>query len=298
MNIKNNILETIGFTPLVKINNLTEGNIFAKVESFNPGGSIKDRPALNMIIEAEMNGLIDKDTVIVEPTSGNMGVGLALACAVKGYKLIITMPETMSIERQKLIKSYGAEIILTDGGKGMQGAVDKALELAKSYEKSFIPQQFENPANPAIHESTTAREIWEDADGKIDVFIAGVGTGGTVSGCGRYLKNKNPNIQIVAVEPENSQMLAKGFSGSHKIQGIGANFIPQILEKSVIDSFVSVSDDYAYNTAKLLAQKEGILCGISSGAAMHAAIKIANEDKNKNIVVILPDTGERYLSVF
>ena len=298
MNIKNNILETIGFTPLVKINNLTEGNIFAKVESFNPGGSIKDRPALNMIIEAEMNGLIDKDTVIVEPTSGNMGVGLALACAVKGYKLIITMPETMSIERQKLIKSYGAEIILTDGGKGMQGAVDKALELAKSYEKSFIPQQFENPANPAIHESTTAREIWEDADGKIDVFIAGVGTGGTVSGCGRYLKNKNPNIQIVAVEPENSQMLAKGFSGSHKIQGIGANFIPQILDKSVIDSVVSVSDDYAYNTAKLLAQKEGILCGISSGAAMHAAIKIANEDKNKNIVVILPDTGERYLSVF
>lgn len=298
MKIKNNILETIGSTPLVKINNLTDGNIFAKVESFNPGGSIKDRPALNMLETAESMELLDKDTVIIEPTSGNMGVGLALACAVKGYKLIITMPETMSIERQKLIKAYGAEIILTEGTRGMQGAVDKAVELSKIYEKSFIPQQFKNPANPYIHEITTAREIWDATDGEIDVFVAGVGTGGTISGCGRYLKSKNPNIQVVAVEPESSKMLSKGIAGSHKIQGIGANFVPQILDKSVLDSIVPVSDDDAYNTAILLAQKEGILCGISSGASMYAAIKIANENMDKNVVAILPDTGERYLSIF
>ena len=298
MKIKNNILETIGSTPLVKINNLADGNIFAKVESFNPGGSIKDRPALNMLETAESNGLVDRDTVIIEPTSGNMGVGLALACAVKGYKLIITMPETMSIERQKLIKAYGAEIILTEGTKGMQGAVDKAVELSKIYEKSFIPQQFKNPANPYIHEITTAREIWDATDGEIDFFVAGVGTGGTISGCGRYLKSKNPDIQVVAVEPESSKMLSKGIAGSHKIQGIGANFVPQILDKSVLDSIVPVSDDDAYNTAILLAQKEGILCGISSGASMYAAIKIANENMDKNVVAILPDMGERYLSIF
>ena len=296
MDIKNNILETIGKTPLVRINKLTKGNIFAKVESFNPAGSIKDRPAYNMILDAENKGLINKDTIIIEPTSGNTGIGLALVCAVRGYKLILTMPETMSIERRKLLSAYGAEIILTEGSKGMQGSVDKANELAKEYPNSFIPQQFNNPANPEIHTNTTAKEIWEDMDGKIDIFIAGVGTGGTISGCGKFLKDKKPDIKIVAVEPKSSPLLSQGTSGPHKIQGIGANFVPKNFDSKVVDVFYPISDSDALGTAKLLAQKEGIFCGISSGASMFAAIKISEKYPDENIVVILPDTGERYLS--
>ena len=298
MNIKSNILETIGNTPLVRINKLSDRNILAKVESFNPAGSVKDRPALNMIEDAEKKGLINKDTVIIEPTSGNTGIGLALTCAVKGYKMILTMPETMSVERRKLLQAYGAEIVLTEGAKGMQGAVDKAMELSKTYPNSFIPQQFKNPANPQIHETTTAQEIWNDTDGKVDIIVAGVGTGGTISGCARALKRKNQNLKAIAVEPEASPLLSKGTAGPHKIQGIGANFIPENFDKSVIDEIFTVSNDDAIETSKLLATREGIFCGISSGAAMYAAIEVAKraENKDKTIVVILPDTGERYLS--
>lgn len=298
MRIKKNILETIGNTPLVKINKLTDGNILAKVESFNPAGSVKDRPALNMIEQAEKEGLINKDTVIIEPTSGNTGIGLAMVCAVKGYRMILTMPETMSLERRKLLQAYGAELVLTDGAKGMQGAVDKAVELSKEYPNSFIPQQFNNPDNPAIHETTTAKEIWEDTDGKIDILVAGVGTGGTISGTTKALKTKNPKIKAVAVEPETSQMLGKGTAGAHKIQGIGANFVPENFNRDVIDEIFPVSNENAMYTARKLATREGILCGISSGAAMYAAIEIAKrpENKDKTIVVILPDIGERYLS--
>ena len=298
MNIKNNILETIGNTPLVRINKLSDKNILAKVESFNPAGSVKDRPALNMIEDAERKGLINKDTVIIEPTSGNTGIGLALTCAVKGYKMILTMPETMSIERRKLLQAYGAEIVLTEGSKGMQGAVVKAIELSKTYPNSFIPQQFKNPANPQIHEITTAQEIWNDTDGKIDIIVAGVGTGGTISGCARALKQKKSNIKAIAVEPEASPLLSKGTAGPHKIQGIGANFIPENFDRSVVDEIFTVSNDDAIGTSKRLATQEGIFCGISSGAAMYAAIEIAKRDENKDktIVVILPDTGERYLS--
>lgn len=298
MRIKKNILETIGNTPLVKINKLTDGNILAKVESFNPAGSVKDRPALNMIEQAEKEGLINKDTVIIEPTSGNTGIGLAMVCAVKGYRMILTMPETMSLERRKLLQAYGAELVLTDGTKGMQGAVDKAVELSKEYPNSFIPQQFNNPDNPAIHETTTAEEIWEDTDGKIDILVAGVGTGGTISGTAKALKTKNPEIKAIAVEPETSQMLGKGTAGAHKIQGIGANFVPKNFNRDLIDEIFPVSNENAIDTARKLATKEGILCGISSGAAMHAAIEIAKrpENKDKTIVVILPDIGERYLS--
>ena len=296
MDIKNNILETIGKTPLVKINKLTKGNIFAKVESFNPAGSIKDRPAYNMILDAESKGLIDKDAIIIEPTSGNTGIGLALVCAVRGYKLILTMPETMSVERRKLLSAYGAEIILTEGSKGMQGSVDKAEELHKKYPNSFIPQQFNNPANPQIHYKTTAEEILEDTDGKIDIIIAGVGTGGTISGISKKLKEYKPEIISVAVEPESSPLLSKGTAGPHRIQGIGANFIPENFDRNVVDEIYTVSDNDAIATAKQLATKEGILCGISSGAAMYAAIKTAEKHSDKNIVVILPDTGERYLS--
>ena len=298
MNVKQNILETIGNTPLVKINRLTKGNVFAKVESFNPAGSVKDRPALNMIKDAEDKGLINKDTVIIEPTSGNTGIGLALCCAVKGYKIILTMPETMSVERRKLLQAYGAEIVLTEGSKGMQGAVDKALGLSKEYKNSFIPQQFNNPANPEIHITTTAQEIWNDTDGKVDIIIAGVGTGGTVSGTARGLKSKNPDIIAIAVEPESSPLLSKGVAGPHKIQGIGANFVPANFDKTVINEIITVGNEDAIETAKLLATKEGIFCGISSGAAMYAAIQVSKRAGNagKNIVVILPDTGERYLS--
>ena len=298
MNIANNLTELIGNTPLVKINKLTSANIFAKIESFNPAGSIKDRPAFNMIETAEKQGLINKNTIIIEPTSGNTGIGLAMVCAIKGYKMILTMPETMSIERRKLLKAYGAELILTDGEKGMQGSVDKAIELSKEYPNSFIPQQFNNPANPEAHIHTTAEEIWEDTDGKIDILVAGVGTGGTISGTAKGLKSHNPNIKAIAVEPESSQVLAGKQAGAHKIQGIGANFIPRNFNKELVDEIFPVPDENAIITARELATKEGILCGISSGAAMYAAIEIAKrpENKNKNIVVILPDTGERYLN--
>ncbi len=300
MKIAENVFELIGNTPLVKINKLNTGNavIVAKLESFNPGGSVKDRPALNMIEQAEKQGLVNKDTVIIEPTSGNTGIGLAMVCAVKGYKMILTMPETMSIERRKLLSAYGAEIILTSGEKGMQGAVDKAIELSKKYPNSVILQQFENPANPESHINTTAEEIWRDTEGNVDVIIAGVGTGGTISGIAKGLKTHKPEIKVIAVEPETSQVLAGKPAGSHKIQGIGANFVPKNFDKNIVDEIVPVSDENAIDTARLLATNEGILCGISSGAAMHAAIEISKrpEYKNKNIVVILPDTGERYLN--
>lgn len=301
MEIKNNILELIGKTPLVQINKLDGckgARIVAKVESFNPAGSIKDRPAYNMIDVAEKQGLISKDTVIIEPTSGNMGVGLALVCAVKGYKVIFTMPETMSIERRKLMEAYGAELVLTEGAKGMKGSVDKALELSKEITDSFVPMQFENSANPEIHEKTTAEEIWHDTDGKVDIVIAGVGTGGTISGIGRNLKKKNPNIKIIAVEPYKSQVLAGKPACAHGIQGIGANFVPKNFDKRVVDEIVPIKDEDAIDTARLLAKKEGILCGISSGASMFAALKEGKKEENKGklIVAILPDTGERYLS--
>ena len=301
MNIKENILQTIGNTPLVKINKLNDGKatLLAKVESFNPAGSIKDRPALNMIEDAEKKGLINKDTVIIEPTSGNTGVGLAMVCAVKGYRMILTMPDKMSIERRKLLSAYGAELILTEGSKGMQGAVDKANELHAEYPNSFIPQQFSNPANPEIHICTTAEEIWCDTDGKVDIIVAGVGTGGTISGIAKALKTKNPNIKAIAVEPESSQMLAKNVAGPHKIQGIGANFVPKNFDRSVVDEIIAVSNEDAIETSKNLAKQEGILCGISSGASMSAGIKLSKrpENEGKLIVVILPDTGERYLSI-
>lgn len=300
MKIAESILELIGNTPLVKINKLNSGNaeVLAKVESFNPAGSIKDRPALNMIEDAEKKGLVNKDTVIIEPTSGNMGVGLALACAVKGYKVIFTMPETMSVERRKLMKAYGAELVLTEGAKGMKGAVDKAFELNKEIKNSFVPMQFENPANPEIHEKITAEEIWNDTDGKVDIVIAGVGTGGTVSGIGRTLKKKKPNIKIIAVEPFKSQVLASGQASGHGIQGIGANFVPKNFDRNVVDEIVPVKDEDAIETARLLAKEEGIFCGISSGASMYTAIEQSkkNENKGKLIIAILPDTGERYLS--
>ncbi len=299
MKIANNMTELIGNTPLVKINKLTDKNIFAKLESFNPAGSVKDRPALNMIESAEKNGLINKDTVIIEPTSGNTGIGLAMVCAIKGYKLILTMPETMSIERQKLLKAYGAQVILTDGIKGMQGSVDKAIELSHKYPNSFIPQQFNNTANPEIHITTTAEEIWRDTDGKIDILVAGVGTGGTISGTAKGLKQHNSNIKVVAVEPFNSQVLAGKEAQGHKIQGIGANFVPKNFDRDVVDEIFPVKDEDAIETTKKLAILEGILCGISSGAVVYASVEISKRPENaeKNIVVILPDLGERYLSV-
>ena len=298
MKIANNMTELIGNTPLVKINKLSSANILAKVESFNPAGSIKDRPALNMIEKAEQEGLINKDTIIIEPTSGNTGIGLAMVCAIKGYKMILTMPETMSLERRKLLKAYGAELVLTDGAKGMQGAVDKAIELSQKYPNSFIPQQFDNPANPEAHIKTTAEEIWRDTDGKVDIIVAGVGTGGTITGIARGLKSHNPHIKAIAVEPESSQVLAGKPAGAHKIQGIGANFVPKNFDYNVVDEIIHVSDEDSIETARKLAKEEGILCGISSGAAMYAAIEISKrpEYKNKMIVVILPDLGERYLS--
>ncbi len=298
MKIANNMTELIGNTPLVKINKLSSANILAKVESFNPAGSIKDRPALNMIEKAEQEGLINKDTIIIEPTSGNTGIGLAMVCAIKGYKMILTMPETMSLERRKLLKAYGAELVLTDGSKGMQGAVDKAIELNRKYPNSFIPQQFDNPANPEAHIKTTAEEIWHDTDGKVDVIVAGVGTGGTITGIAKGLKSHNPRIKAIAVEPKSSQVLAGKPAGAHKIQGIGANFVPKNFDYSVVDEIIPVSDEDSMETARKLATEEGILCGISSGAAMYAAIEISKqpEYKDKMIVVILPDLGERYLS--
>ena len=302
MNYAENILKTIGNTPLVKINKLNQGNaiVLVKVESFNPAGSVKDRPALNMIETAEKQGLINKDTVIIEPTSGNTGIGLAMVCAVKGYRMILTMPETMSEERRKLLKAYGAELVLTEGAKGMQGAVDKANELHKEIKNSFIPQQFANPANPDIHIHTTAEEIWHDTDGKVDIVVAGVGTGGTISGIAKGLKAKNPNVKAVAVEPETSPLLSKGVAGPHKIQGIGANFVPENFDRNVIDEIFTVSNEDALKTACTVAKEEGIFCGISSGASLYTACELSKKEENKGklIVAILPDTGERYLSIF
>lgn len=300
MKIYNNVLELIGHTPLVRINKMNDGvaDIVVKLEKQNPAGSIKDRPALNMIEKAEQEGLINKDTVIIEPTSGNTGIGLALACAIKGYKMILTMPETMSLERRKLLSAYGAELVLTDGAKGMQGAVDKANELHKEIQNSFIPQQFSNPANPESHVISTAEEIWDDTDGKVDFIVAGVGTGGTISGLAKGLKAKNPNIKVVAVEPASSPLLSKGFAGAHKIQGIGANFVPENYDANLIDEVITVKNEDAISIAKRLAKEEGILSGISSGAALWATNEVSkrSENKGKLIVVILPDSGERYLS--
>ena len=299
MKIADNILETIGHTPLVKINRMNDGSaeIVVKLEKQNPAGSVKDRPALNMIEKAEREGLINKDTVIIEPTSGNTGIGLALVCAIRGYRMILTMPETMSLERRKLLAAYGAELVLTDGQKGMQGAVDKAEELHREIKNSFIPQQFANPANPEAH-SVTADEIWNDTDGKVDIVVAGAGTGGTICGISKALKEKNPNIKAVAVEPYESQVLKGEKAGAHKIQGIGANFVPENFDKNLVDEIIPVKSDEAILTARRLAKEEGILAGISSGAALLAAIELSKrpENKEKLIVVILPDSGERYLS--
>jgi cysteine synthase A len=303
MKIAENITELIGKTPLVKLNKIKEGinaEIIAKLEFFNPCGSVKDRIAVSMILDAEKKGIINKDTVIIEPTSGNTGIGLAFVCAQRGYKLILTMPESMSIERRKLLSLFGAEIVLTPADEGMKGAVKKAEELLKEYKNSFMPDQFKNPANPEIHRKTTAEEIWDDTEGKVDIFVAGVGTGGTITGVGEVLKSRKKDIKIVAVEPENSPVLSGGSPGRHKIQGIGAGFIPEVLNLKIIDEIIRVKDEDAIETAKKIIKKEGILCGISSGANVYAAMEIGKrkENEGKIIVVILPDTGERYLSVF
>ena len=298
--ILNNVLESIGKTPLIRISKLVPPNveILVKAESFNPGGSSKDRVGLNMIEEAEKAGLLKKGALIVEPTSGNTGVGLALAAAVKGYKLVLTMPDSMSVERQKLLAAYGANLVLTPGAEGMKGAIDAAQKILQENPGSFMPQQFENEANPAIHERTTAEEILDDTDGKVDCFIACVGTGGTLTGTARKLKKVLPEIKIIAVEPADSPLLSGGKAGPHKIQGIGANFIPEILDRTLIDEVMCITTEEAYDAARLLASKEGLLVGISSGAAMAAAMKKSSDPlmQNKRIVVLLPDTGERYLS--
>ena len=295
--------ELIGKTPLLELSHIEdeyklEANIIAKVEYFNPAGSVKDRIAKKMIDEAIKEGKINKDTVLIEPTSGNTGIGLASVAAAKGLKLIVTMPETMSVERRNIIKAYGAEIVLTEGVKGMKGAIEKANELAKEYPNSFIPGQFDNPNNPKVHFETTGPEIYEDTDGKVDIFVAGVGTGGTITGVGAYLKSKNKDIKVVAVEPESSPVLSEGKSGPHKIPGIGAGFVPKVLDTSIYDEIIRVSNEDAFATGKLIGKKEGILVGISSGAAVFAEIELAKkeENKGKNIVVLLPDTGDRYLS--
>ncbi len=303
MKIYNNVTELIGRTPLLKLSNTEKelnlnGNILAKLEYFNPAGSVKDRVAIEMIEDAEAQGLLKKGSVIIEPTSGNTGIGLASVAAAKGYKLIITMPETMSVERRKLISAYGAELVLTDGSKGMNGAILKAEELAKEISDSIVAGQFVNYANPQAHRNTTGPEIWADTDGKVDILVAGVGTGGTITGTGEYLKSKNPNIKIVAVEPADSPVLSGGKAGAHGLQGIGAGFIPQVLNTEIYDEIFTVSTDEAYTSSRELAKREGVLVGISSGAALHVAIHLAKQEENanKNIVVLLPDTGERYLS--
>ena len=302
MSIAKNILERIGGTPLVKINKLNQGGaeVVAKVEFFNPGGSVKDRIAFAMIEAAEEAGVLKPGALIIEPTSGNTGVGLALVSAVKGYHLILTMPETMSIERRKLAAAYGAEIVLTEGAQGMKGAIAKALELQAQNPGSFIPQQFENPANPAYHKAHTGPEIWTDADGKVDAFVAGVGTGGTLTGVGEYLKEKNPAVKIYAVEPDTSPVLSGGKPGPHKIQGIGAGFVPKVLNSAIITEVITVSAENAGKTARAAAAQEGLLVGISSGAALYAALELAKrpEFAGKRIVALLPDTGERYLSTW
>ena len=303
MTIHKSVSELIGNTPLVELTNFEKNHnldatILGKVELFNPAGSVKDRIAKAMIDEAVKAGKVNDETVLIEPTSGNTGIGLAAIAAARGNRLIITMPETMSIERRNLMKAYGAEVVLTDGSKGMKGAIAKAQELAGEISNSFIPSQFTNPANPAIHEATTGPEIWRDTEGKVDILVAGVGTGGTVTGTGRYLKSQNPDVKVVAVEPAGSPVLSEGHAGAHKIQGIGAGFIPDTLDASVYDEVISVADEDAFETGRELAAKEGLLVGISSGAAVWAAGQLAQrpENKGKTIVAILPDTGERYLS--
>lgn len=305
MNIKNAVTELIGSTPLLRLNKMekrfgTAGKLIAKVEFFNPAGSIKDRVGYNMVVEAEKEGRLKPGGTIIEPTSGNTGVGIAMTAAARGYKVIMVMPESMSIERRKLLAALGAELVLTDKDKGMQGSVEKAQELAKEIPGSIIAGQFENPANPQAHYETTGPEIWNDTDGQVDIFVATFGTGGTVSGTGRYLKEKNPHIKVVAIEPAASPLLTEGKAGPHKIQGIGANFIPEVLDRDVIDEVMTVTDEDALETMKELAHTEGLLVGVSSGAAVYGAAQVAarTESKGKNIVVILPDTGERYLSIF
>ena len=295
--------QLIGKTPLLELTHIEkeeglEAKVLGKLEYFNPAGSVKDRIAKAMIDDAEQKGLLKPDSVIIEPTSGNTGIGLASVAAARGYRIIIVMPETMSVERRQLMKAYGAELVLTEGAKGMKGAIAKADELAKEIPNSFIPGQFVNPANPAVHKATTGPEIWEDTDGKVDIFVAGVGTGGTVTGTGEYLKSQNPNVKVVAVEPASSPVLSKGVAGSHKIQGIGAGFVPDVLDTKVCDEIIAVENEDAFATGKLIGKKEGVLVGISSGAAVWAAIQLAKrpENKGKTIVALLPDTGDRYLS--
>ena len=301
--IAKQLVELIGNTPLMELTNYEENNslnakLIAKLEYFNPLGSVKDRVAYSMIEDGIKRGVINKDTVIIEPTSGNTGIGLAFVCASKKLHLILTMPDTMSVERRKIVAALGAEIVLTQGRLGMQGAIAKASELKEEYGNAFIPQQFENPSNPAIHKVTTAREIWEDTDGKVDIFVSSVGTGGTITGTGLGLKEKNPDIKVVAVEPAGSPVLSGGKPGPHKIQGIGAGFVPEVLDMSVIDEIIPVSNEDAFDAAREIAKSDGLLVGISSGSVIHAAKLLAQreENRNKNIVVLLPDTGERYLS--
>ncbi len=302
-NIYKGTLDLIGKTPLVEVKNIEkelglEAKLLVKLEYFNPAGSVKDRIAKAMIEDAEEKGLLKEGSVIIEPTSGNTGIGLAAIAATKGYRIILTMPETMSVERRNILKAYGAELVLTDGTKGMTGAIQKAKELAEEIPGSFIPGQFVNPANPAIHKATTGPEIWNDTDGEVDIFIAGVGTGGTLTGVGEYLKSQNPDVKVVALEPASSPVLSQGKGGPHKIQGIGAGFVPDVLNTSVYDEIITVENDDAFETAKLIAKKEGILLGISSGAALYGAIQLAKrpENKGKTIVALMPDTGDRYYS--
>lgn len=301
--IYTSLSELIGRTPLLELTNYEKINglkakIIGKLEYFNPAGSVKDRIAKAMIEDAEEKGLLKSDSVIIEPTSGNTGIGLASVAAARGYRLILTMPETMSIERRNLLNAYGAELVLTEGSKGMKGAIEKAKELAKELPNSFIPGQFDNPANPAVHKATTGPEIWEDTEGKLDIFVSGIGTGGTITGVGEYLKEKNPNIKIVAVEPYDSPVLSEGRSGSHKIQGIGAGFVPDVLNTKIYDEIIKVQNEDAFKAGREISKTEGLLVGISSGAALVAASELAArpENEGKTIVVILPDTGERYLS--
>ena len=303
MKTYNNITELVGKTPLLRLTNYIrenslEADIYGKLEYFNPAGSVKDRIAKAMIEDAEAKGLLHPDSVIIEPTSGNTGIGLAAVAASKGYRVILTMPETMSVERRNLLKAYGAQLVLTEGSKGMKGAIAKADELAKETPHSFLPSQFTNPANPTAHFATTGPEIWEDTDGKVDIFVAGVGTGGTISGVGEFLKSKNPDIKVIAVEPATSPVLSKGVSGPHKIQGIGAGFVPETLDTKIYDEIIPVENEDAFRTGAAIARREGVLVGISSGAAVWAATELAKrpENKGKLIVVLLPDTGDRYLS--
>ena len=302
-NIHTSADQLIGKTPLLELVHIEkeeglEAKVLGKLEYFNPAGSVKDRIAKAMIDDAEQKGLLKPGSVIIEPTSGNTGIGLASVAAARGYRIIIVMPETMSVERRQLMKAYGAELVLTEGAKGMKGAIAKADELAKEIPGGFIPGQFVNPANPAVHKATTGPEIWEDTDGKVDIFVAGVGTGGTVTGVGEYLKSQNPNVKVVAVEPASSPVLSKGTAGNHKIQGIGAGFVPDVLDTKIYDEVIAVENDDAFATGKLIGKKEGVLVGISSGAAVWAAIQLAKrpENKGKTIVALLPDTGDRYLS--